>query len=130
MKLPGYVPTKSYRWNYEHPPQPVEVDIPSLAGDWRFVGLPVESPLGIAAGPLLNGRWCLYYASLGFDVLTYKTVRSSARASYPLPNLLPVDCGPLTGRESARFLPRHDARQLGRLIRHAICGSRCLAPRY
>lgn len=103
MKLPGYVPTKSYRWNYEHPPQPVEVDIPSLAGDWRFVGLPVESPLGIAAGPLLNGRWCLYYASLGFDVLTYKTVRSSARASYPLPNLLPVDCGPLTGRERRVF---------------------------
>jgi dihydroorotate dehydrogenase len=52
--------------------------------------LPVGSPLGIAAGPLLNGRWILYYASLGFDVLTYKTVRSIARASYDLPNLQPV----------------------------------------
>jgi dihydroorotate dehydrogenase len=39
----------------------------------------------------LNGRWILYYASLGFDVLTYKTVRSTARACYPLPNLQPVD---------------------------------------
>ena len=99
MNLPRYEPTKSYRWNYDHPPQPVEQDIPSLAGDWRFAGLPVDSPLGIPAGPLLNGKWCLYYASLGFDVLTYKTVRSVERACYPLPNLLPVDCGPLTGFE-------------------------------
>lgn len=42
------------------------------------------------AGPLLNGRWCLYYASLGFDVLTYKTVRSQERACYELPNLQPI----------------------------------------
>ena len=46
----------------------------------QFCGIPVQSPLGIPAGPLLNSRWLLYYASLGFDVLTYKTVRSSARA--------------------------------------------------
>jgi flavin-binding protein dodecin len=32
----------------------------------------------------------LYYASLGFDVLTYKTVRSAARACYDLPNLQPI----------------------------------------
>jgi dihydroorotate dehydrogenase len=44
----------------------------------------------MAAGPLLNGRWILYYAALGFDVLTYKTVRSRARASYAMPNLQPV----------------------------------------
>jgi dihydroorotate dehydrogenase len=51
----------------------------------------VSSPLGIAAGPLLNGRWVLYYAELGFDVLTYKTVRSKRRACYPPPNLQPVE---------------------------------------
>ena len=39
-----------------------------LPGDWDFCGLPVDSPLGVPAGPLLNGDWCLYYASLGFDV--------------------------------------------------------------
>src|SRR5262249_46205729 len=41
--------------------------------------------------PLLNGRWILYYAALGFDVLTYKTTRSAARDCYSLPNLQPVD---------------------------------------
>lgn len=99
--LPRYDLSQSYQWNYDHPPEPVDVDVPTLAGQWRFCGLPVASPLGIAAGPLLNGRWCLYYASLGFDVLTYKTVRSRHRDCYPLPNLLPVDCPPLLGGEPA-----------------------------
>jgi dihydroorotate dehydrogenase len=62
--------------------------------------LAVDSPLGIPAGPLLNGAWVLYYASLGFDVLTYKTVRSRARECYELPNLQPVACGDLIGGES------------------------------
>jgi dihydroorotate dehydrogenase len=56
--------------------------------------------LGVAAGPLLNGRWCLYYASLGFDVVTYKTVRSRQRDCYPLPNLVPVECPSLHGGEA------------------------------
>ena len=42
----------------------------------------------------------LYYASLGFDVLTYKTVRSVPRECYPLPNLQPVVCDQLTGEET------------------------------
>ena len=100
--LPQYDPTKTYRWNYENAPS--QVDLPhrpaDVRGEWRFVGLPVDSPLGIAAGPLLNGRWCLYYAALGFDVLTYKTVRSRARECYPLPNLQPVECKTLSGSET------------------------------
>ena len=98
--LPKYDPEKTYSWNYDNAPDPVDLDIPTVPGNWKFAGLEVDSPLGIPAGPLLNGRWCLYYASLGFDVLTYKTVRSSERECYPLPNLLPVDCGQLTGEEA------------------------------
>jgi len=90
----------TYDFNYEHAPDPVDVDVPPVPGSWHFCGLPVDSPLGIPAGPLLNGRWVLYYASLGFDILTYKTVRSSPRACYPLPNLQPVSTGQLTGNES------------------------------
>lgn len=96
-ELPRYDPTQSYDWNYDHAPD-AAADLAMLPmpgvpdGGWRFCGLPVASPLGIAAGPLLNGRWLLYYASLGFDVLTYKTVRSVARACYAMPNLQPVEC--------------------------------------
>jgi dihydroorotate dehydrogenase (NAD+) catalytic subunit len=87
---------KSYEWNYDHVPQPLEsLEIAAVPGTWEFCGLPVASPLGIPAGPLLNSRWIHYYASLGFDVLTYKTVRSSRRACHPLPNLLPVRGDPL-----------------------------------
>lgn len=95
-----YNAAESYLWNYEHAPDPrTDVAVPEVPGDWRFCGLPVDSPLGMPAGPLLNGRWILYYAALGFDVLTYKTVRSSARECYPLPNLVPVDVGQLGGNE-------------------------------
>ncbi|MEZ6144655.1 MAG: hypothetical protein R3B91_04320 [Planctomycetaceae bacterium] len=78
-----YDRNQTYRWNYDHAPESTpHEDVPRVAGEWTFCGLPVDSPLGIPAGPLLNGRWVLYYAALGFDVLTYKTVRSSARRCY------------------------------------------------
>lgn len=97
--LPRYDGAQSYEWNFAHAPAPVTVDVPPLAGRFEFLGREVASPLGVAAGPLLNGRWVLYYASLGFDVLTYKTVRTRSRDCFPLPNVLPVDVGQLSGRE-------------------------------
>lgn len=97
--LPRYDIQQSYQWNYENAPDPLAIEIPEVPGEWSFCGLPVASPLGIPAGPLLNGKWVRYYASLGFDVLTYKTVRSAARACYPLPNLQPVQTQPLKGGE-------------------------------
>jgi len=98
--LPKYQSDQSYRWNYDEAPTDLpSVAIPGCSGNWTFCGLPVASPLGIPAGPLLNGRWVLYYAALGFDVLTYKTVRSVARECYPLPNLVPVDAGRMRGSE-------------------------------
>ena len=90
--------SKSYDWNYDHAPnRPDRSEIRPIAGDWNFCGLASNSPLGVPAGPLLNSQWILYYASLGFDVLTYKTVRSAERKCYGLPNLLPVEGGPLVG---------------------------------
>jgi len=95
--LPRYDITRSYDWNYENAPaEPPEVVVPPYPGSWDFLGLPVNSPLGIPAGPLLNSRWVLYYARLGFDVLVYKTVRSEFRASFEPPNLLPVSATSLT----------------------------------
>lgn len=99
-EFPRYDRSQSYLWNYHHAPDPVDVDVPPVPGRWTFCGRPAASPLGIPAGPLLNGRWVLYYASLGFDVLTYKTVRSMQRECYPAPNLVPVRTGPLRGNES------------------------------
>jgi dihydroorotate dehydrogenase (NAD+) catalytic subunit len=108
--LPRYDPCQSYRWNFDHAPDvPAAIEPPAIPGSWTYCGRPVPSPLGIAAGPLLNGRWILYYAALGFDLLTYKTVRSSQRECYPLPNLLPVACQRL--ESAGRVLSASDTMQ-------------------
>lgn len=99
--LPRYQLDRTYSWNYEHAPEPVEIEVPPMLGDWNFCGRRVDSPLGIPAGPLLNGKWVLYYASLGFDVLTYKTVRSAARECFAMPNIVPVAVNSLTGHETS-----------------------------
>src|ERR1044071_8949481 len=90
LSLPRYDWHQSYDINYANAPSPVAAVEPVVPGRWDYCSLPVDSPLGIAAGPLLNGRWILYYAALGFDVLTYKTVRSRFRPCYSMPNLQPV----------------------------------------
>ncbi len=89
---------RSYDWNYANAPESAsDNDISPLPGNWEFCGFKVNSPLGMPAGPLLNSAWILHYARLGFDVLTYKTVRSLDRPCYEPPNLLPVSAGQLTG---------------------------------
>jgi dihydroorotate dehydrogenase len=83
---------RSYDWNYEHGPSypgPFPKVPPTPLKD--FFGIPVRSRLGIAAGLLLNARWIDTYARLGFDILTYKTVRSLHRACHPLPNWVYLD---------------------------------------
>lgn len=98
MELPRYDIRQSYDWNFAHAPTtPPTVAVPPFPGDWTYCGLSVRSPFGIAAGPLLNGNWLTYYAALGFDMLTYKTVRSRVRECYPLPNLQPVATDMLQG---------------------------------
>ena len=99
--LPCYDRSQAYEWNYEHAPIRWMSNVPPVPGAWRFCGLSVDSPLGIAAGPLLNGRWILYYASLGFDVLTYKTVRSRARAATTCRTCSRSTASELTGKEES-----------------------------
>ena len=81
----------TYRENYERGPMldgaSEIVDTPLK----EFLGRPVRSRFGIAAGLLLNSKWLLGYAQQGFDLLTYKTVRSRHRECYPPPNWVFVD---------------------------------------
>jgi len=79
----------SYEENYQKgpfiqnaPPQRV------IAPAQNFLGFSVNSRLGIPAGPLLNSKWILAYAALGFDLLVYKTVRTIATPSHPHPNCI------------------------------------------
>lgn len=97
---PLYDPSRTYRWNYENAPGYTEFEDCNQSSpkpEHHFLGIPCRSPLGVPAGPLLNSDWVLHYSHLGYDILTYKTVRSRERGCYPTPNLLPVDCGQLSG---------------------------------
>lgn len=62
-----------------------------------FLGFKVASTLGVPAGPLLNSRWVTFAAEMGFDIVTYKTIRSQPHPAHPLPNMIYVETqGPLT----------------------------------
>ena len=56
-----------------------------------FFGHRVASRIGIAASLLVNERWFEFYSRLGFDLLTYKTIRSRERVAHPAPNWLYLD---------------------------------------
>jgi dihydroorotate dehydrogenase len=64
---------------------------PDTGERFDFLGHPVRSRLGVPAGPLLDSRWIELAAKLGFDALTYKTIRHRPRDAHPLPNILFVD---------------------------------------
>ncbi|MCI0382590.1 MAG: dihydroorotate dehydrogenase [Chlamydiae bacterium] len=57
----------------------------------KFLDFDLASPIGIPAGPLLNSKWVDFAAKFGFDVLTYKTIRSYEHSAHPLPNVIYVD---------------------------------------
>src|SRR5256885_16836699 len=110
--------SETYQFNYDRgpvfggPPSPIP-ETPMK----QFLGCGVRSRIGIAAGLLLNSKWVLGYAQRGFDILTYKTVRSCGRASYPPPNLVFVE--PRAGEE-AFYLTEKPSRNPAELS-SAIC---------
>lgn len=81
---------RSYVWNYSHAPTLPRVRRLPAGPRGRLFNRTLNSPLGISAGPLLNSKWVEGYARLGFDILTYKTVRSREVQAAPLPNIRPV----------------------------------------
>jgi len=87
-----YDVSRSYQENYDRGPvfETLPPDLPAVPLK-EFLGQQVRSRIGIAAGLLLNSSWIVGYARRGFDLLTYKTVRSSHRPCYPLPNWVFVE---------------------------------------
>ena len=106
---PVYDIEKSYLENLEHGPF-FEGKIPERKRPPRaqwvdFLGFPVACPLGVPAGPLLDARWVTFAAAMGFDIVTYKTIRSRPHPAHPHPNMIYVDTkGTLTKERSAEIL--------------------------
>lgn len=90
--------SSTYQENLERGPG-FEGELPPLRETFpracRLLDFELASPFGIPAGLLLDSRWISLYARLGFDLLTYKTVRTRRHESLPFPNCLFVEPGSL-----------------------------------
>lgn len=97
---PFYNPKKSYEENFKEGPfgvfasgEVVENDLSAQAGgkpQFDFFGFQINSPFGIPAGPLINGKFAQAALDKGFDIVTYKTVRGTKYPCHPFPNVLSV----------------------------------------
>jgi dihydroorotate dehydrogenase len=99
---------RSYEWNYAHGPVWAgELPAVPATPTKKFFGFDVASRLGISAGLLLNAGWISFYARCGFDILTYKTVRSRRRACFPKPNWVFIDAADSRRLDGARHTTVH-----------------------
>lgn len=83
---------KSYDWNYDFGPRfKGKLSSRDIFPAKKFLSFSVNSLFGIPAGPLLNSNWVKLYAKLGFDILTYKTVRTKSYAAHSMPHILYIE---------------------------------------
>lgn len=117
---PFFDPNRTYYENWEQGPfngfaDGVVLTNPPVGGKPRFdfLGFKIAYPLGIPAGPLLNGRFVKAALDKGFDVPIHKTVRSRVRASNEWPNVLGVEIeGDLTiERAQKPLVAKHEYKE-------------------
>ena len=106
LKEPFYNPKLSYDDNYDQGPfgSFSDGEVYPLSGEptYDLFGHKLHQPIGIPAGPLLNGKFVKAALDKNFHVPIYKTVRTQDRACHPWPNVLSVDTdGDLTPDKSA-----------------------------
>src|SRR5687767_7651731 len=104
-----YDPAKTYDENFDNGPFPPPPEEPPYqqTGEpqYTFLGKPIYSPFGIPAGPLLNSKYVHYAFERGFDVVCYKTQRTTPFPCNQFPNVLFVDPqGDLTLEKAAHPL--------------------------
>jgi dihydroorotate dehydrogenase len=94
LHKPYYDPEKTYDENFEKGPFGAFADkkVFKNTGEpkYEFLGQKVYLPFGIPAGPLLNGNFVKSALDKGFDIVTYKTVRSLKYPCSQWPNVLGV----------------------------------------
>ncbi len=97
LSVPIYDISQSYDDNFRNGPVfEGEFPIRELPpkNEWTdFLGYKVASRLGVPAGPLLNAQWIDLAGKLGFDIVTYKTIRSRQHPCHPWPNVVCVETG-------------------------------------
>lgn len=92
--IPFYDPELSYDENYNKGPFGGFADgnIYKEKGEPKYnvLGQKIYYPIGIPAGPLVNGKFVKAALDKGFSIVTYKTVRSRKHKAHGWPNVLSV----------------------------------------
>ncbi|KKW19819.1 MAG: Dihydroorotate oxidase [Parcubacteria group bacterium GW2011_GWA2_51_10] len=91
LNAPFFDPNKTYHENWEEGPFNGFADgvvLPAGEPRFDFLGQKISYPLGIPAGPLLNGKFVKAALDKGFDVPVHKTVRSKKHPCNEWPNVL------------------------------------------
>ena len=107
-------PARTYEDNVAHGPfgafaVPAPDQPEPQATPVTLLGQQVNTPFGIAAGPLPTARHCAAAFDHSFDVNVYKTVRSRAVKAHPFPNTLAVRAdGELTGQGDITLIADSD----------------------
>lgn len=113
LHAPFFDPTKTYYQNWEEGPFGEFDDgivVPIGEPRFDFLGQRLSYPLGIPAGPLLNGKFVKAALDKGFDVPVHKTVRSKVHPCNEWPNVLGVDVdGDLTLEKAKQPLVARNA---------------------
>lgn len=89
LQMPAYQIHKSYASN-SLPPAPLAISARSqVEARWSLFGQSIGFPIGVPASALTRDPdWVEFFAAAGFNVITYKTVRSRKHAEHPAPNWL------------------------------------------
>lgn len=96
-----------------------------------FLGHKVASPLGVPAGPLLNSKFTTLAARLGFDIVTYKTIRSQEKQAHPVPNMIYIDIdGPLNDSHTLLKQSQEQSLDMDHLAVTNSFGMGCSGPEY
>ena len=95
LQVPFYDPEKSYEENFKDGPFGAFADGKIIKNknkpsQFDFLGFKVNSPFGIASGPLVNGKFVKSALEKGFDICIYKTVRTKEYPCHPWPNVIPI----------------------------------------
>ncbi|MBI2621108.1 MAG: dihydroorotate oxidase [Candidatus Levybacteria bacterium] len=109
LRTPFFDPNKSYYENYEKGPFGEFVNKRKYKEkgkpDHYLFGIPIYTPFGIPAGPLLNSKFVNAALDKGFDITSYKTVRTRPHTCNEWPNVLAVKVrGNLTLKQADKGL--------------------------
>jgi dihydroorotate dehydrogenase (NAD+) catalytic subunit len=98
LHTPFYDPEKTYEENFKKGPfgafangEIVQHSVLNKVSQYDFLGFKVNSPFGIASGPLINGKFVKAALDKGFDIVEYKDTRTHKYPCHPLPNIAPLD---------------------------------------